>query len=409
MSLRKTQQEAPNTGPVLSEKYLYFDTAAAAPPVVDAVKEATDYLWQTAQSGPYLPRLRKHIYTRLEEIRNLVADFLGAHQNEVAFTRNGTESICLVARGLTWQKGDEIIIPDTEMLSNIAIWYMIAEETGAKVVTVRADRNGVISPETVRDSITDRTRLVTFASVSNVTGVIQPTREICEIARSHGVYSHVNAAQALGVIPVGFDTWPCDFISACTRKGLRGLEGSGILTVRERLLEDITPTLAGWWNASLDEGSGTVQFPRTARKLEAGSPNVPAILALGAAVKVANTCGLESISTWVQELTAYAGERLRSVPGADIYGPEDDTRRIGILPFNISGIDANDLARALEAQNIIIEAGHFMATPILAEYGIERMARISIHYFNTKEEIDRLIKAIINVIGENHAPCALNE
>lgn len=393
-------QEANRAGTELGGKYLYFDTAAAAPPVVPAVEAASDYLWKTTRTGPYLPSLRAEIYAQLDEIRGRVASFMGAAPEELAFTRNGTESISLVARGLSWEPGDEIIVPDTEMLSNIAIWRMVAQESGAKIVTVAGGPTGLLDPEAVRAAITERTRLVTFAALSNVTGAAQPVVELCEVAAAAGVLVHVNAAQALGMMPVGLDVWPCDFISACTRKGLRAIEGSGVLAVREQHLDALTPTLAGWWNAGLGDGDD-VTFMRAARKLEAGSPNVPAILALGAAVEVAEGLGIDAIHTRVRELTAYAATRLRDIPGTQIYGPELDADRLGILPFNIEGCDPAKLTLALERRGIIIEAGHFMATPILAAYGVERMARVSLHYFNTTDEIDQLVAAIDAERGSN--------
>lgn len=390
----QAHQDANRAGTALDGKYLYFDTAAAAPPVASAVEAATEYLWQTTRTGPYLPSLRAEIYRKLDEIRTQVAAFMGATPEELAFTRNGTESISLVARGISWNAGDEIIVPDTEMLSNIAIWRMVAEETGAKIVTVAGSTTGLLDAASVAAAITERTRLITFAALSNVTGAVQPVNEICEVAAAAGVLVHVNAAQAIGMMPVGLDVWKCDFISACTRKGLRAIEGSGVLAVREEHLATLTPALAGWWNAGLTDDGG-VSFPASARKLEAGSPNVPAILALGAAVATAEGLGIDAIHNRMRELTSYAAAQLREIPGTQIYGPESDADRLGILPFNIDGCDPTALTLALEQRGIIIEAGHFMATPILAAYGVEKMARASLHYFNTTEEIDRLIEAIV--------------
>jgi cysteine desulfurase/selenocysteine lyase len=374
--------------------YVYFDTAAAAPPVREAVDAAVEYLRKTGDVGPYLPRFRSEIYTRLEEIRSETATLFQATPEEIAFTRNGTEAICLVARGLRWNEGDEIIVPDTEMLSNVAIWRMLEQDVGVTVVTVEAGATGVLDPEAIAEAITDRTRLVTFASLSNVTGVVQPVRDICEVAASHGVLTHVDAAQSLGIVPLGFDDWHCDFISACTRKGLRGIEGSGVLAVRSALTDQLRPTLAGWWNTQIDPGTGDVTFPPTARRLEAGSPNVPAILALGGAVEAVRKTGIDHIHQTVRELTDYAADRLRALGEVDIYGPEDDSRRLGIIPFNLRGVDPDHLTTSLEDRGIIIESGHFMAGPILAEYGIEKMARISLNYFNTRQEIDRFIDAV---------------
>ena len=279
MKWQRVRDETPVT-----DHYAYFDTAAASPPVASAVQAMTDYLAKTVQSGPYLPSLRAEIYRKLEEIRAQVARFIGARPAEIAFTRNGTESISLVARGLHWSAGDEVILPDTEMLSNLAIWRHLESEIGIVVVTIKADEQGLIQPESVARAVTERTKLVSFVSLSNVTGAVQPVSGICDVARKAGVLTHVDAAQSLGMIPTDVNEIGCDFLSACTRKGLRSVEGSGILYAREALLPNLSPALVGWWNASIGEDGG-IEFPETARRFEAGSPNVPAILALEKAIE----------------------------------------------------------------------------------------------------------------------------
>lgn len=385
---------------VTTRRYVYFDSAAAAPPVPEAVDAAVSYLQRTAAEGPYVPSFRRDVYARIEEVRAAVGTFLQADPEEIAFTRNGTEAISLVARGIRWQPGDEVIVPDTEMLSNIAIWRMLEAEAGIRVIPFAANPGGMLDPQRLAAAITPRTRLITFVALSNVTGAVQPVAEICRLAADAGVLTHVNAAQAIGMLPLGFASWQADFISACTRKGLRGIEGSGVLAVRRKHVAAMTPALAGWWNAGL-EGSG-VTLPDTAKRFEAGSPNVPAILALGAAVEVAERIGIGSIHQQVRALTAAAVQGIRSIPGAEVYGPSDD-HRLGIIPFNVAGVDPRALTDHLESRGIIIEAGHFMATPILNAYGISAMARASVHYFNTLDEIDRLVTEIAAFAGKEES------
>jgi cysteine desulfurase/selenocysteine lyase len=378
----------------------YFDTAAAAPPVPEAVEAAVGYLRRTAVDGPYLPSLRREVYERIEQVRASVAHFLQAQPEEIAFTRNGTESISLVARGIRWQPGDEVIVPDTEMLSNVAIWRMLEAEVGIRVIPFAAGREGMLDPERLRAAITPRTRLITFVALSNVTGAAQPVAEICRIAAEAGVLTHVNAAQAIGMLPLGFSSWQADFISACSRKGLRGIEGSGILAVRHHLVPELVPALAGWWNTTQDGGS--ITLPDSAKRFEAGSPNVPAILALGAAIEVAERIGIDTIHERVADLTGAAARGIRGIPGAEVYGPSDENR-LSIIPFNVAGVDPRQLTDHLESRGIIIEAGHFMATPILTSYGISAMARASVHYFNTTDQIDRLVAEITAFAGKDAA------
>jgi cysteine desulfurase/selenocysteine lyase len=378
----------------VTRQYAYFDSGAASPPprpVIDTVKA---YLDATGEVGPYLPSLRKSIYERVEQIRAGTAQFLGASPAEIAFAKNGSEAISIVAQGISFQTGDEIIVPDTEMLSNLAPWLLLAERKGVVIVKARADTEGLLSVECVAPLISPRTKLLTFCSLSNATGALQPAQALCALARDYGVLSLVNASQSVGLIATDVRQLGCDFLSACGRKGLRAIEGSGILYVREELIAGMAPCLIGWWNAGLDPATQSLTLPPTARRFEAGCPNVPAILALGAALEYTNALEIEAVEKRVRHLTRHLVTRLNELPGINIYGPGDVAHRLGLVPFNIEGVDPQALVVMLEKGKVIIEAGHFMAHPIMRHYRIERMGRISLHYFNTETEIDRMVKLV---------------
>ncbi|CAI2137430.1 Cysteine desulfurase [Serratia quinivorans] len=391
MDIQQVRQDTPVT-----TKYAYFDTGAAAPPPLPVLNRVKDYLDATAYQGPYLPSLRKRIYAELEVIRQQTAAFLNADIGEIAFTRNGSEGISLVAQGIDWQEGDEVIVPNTEILSNISPWLRLQHRRGIKVVAAKANDQGVLEPEHIASLITDKTRLLTFCALSNATGAIQPVQALCALARQRGVLSLVNASQSLGVLATDVSALGCDFLVACGRKGLRAIEGSGVLYVHSGLVSQLEPCLMGWWNSSFDE-TGQLVLPETARRFEAGCPNVPAILSLGAAIEYAQSLGMAAIEQRVRALTRYAVSRLNTLPGIQIYGPQLPAGRIGLLPFNIAGRDPAQLVTMLEQQGVIIEAGHFMAHAIMQLYGIERMARLSLHYFNTEQEIDRAVELIRSV------------
>ncbi|WP_374635521.1 aminotransferase class V-fold PLP-dependent enzyme [Paracoccus sp. (in: a-proteobacteria)] len=391
MHMEKISRDSP-----VSARYAYFDTGAAAPPPRPVIERVKAYLDETAELGPYLPSLRKRVYEDLEHTRRKTADFIGATPGEIAFTKNGTEAICLVAQGIDWQDCDEIILPDTEMLSNLSVWFQLEKLRGVRLVRVRASLEGLLDPAAIAAAITPRTRLITFVALSNVTGAVQPVAEICALARRHGVLSHVDAAQAVGVLNVDIRIWGCDFLSACGRKGLRAIEGSGFLYVAQGRIAALNPCLIGWWNSSLD-ASGALTLPETAKRFEAGCPNVPAIYSLDAALDYANGIGQAAITARCRQITDYALRNLAQIPGFALYGPADSQHRMGMIPFNIKGMDPRLLVAELEARGIIIEAGHFMATSILAGYGIACMARASVHYFNTEAEIDRLVSNILEL------------
>lgn len=384
---------------LVAERYAYFDTGAAAPPPAPVVAAVKTYLDKTASLGTYLPSFRKEVYQNIELTRKKMAAFLHADAQEIAFTKNGTESICLVARGIDWQEGDEIILPDTEMLSNVSVWHLLAKEKNLTVVPLKANPEGIIEPESLRRLITPKTRLVSFVALSNVTGAVQPVAQLCHIARQAGVLSHVSASQALGMLAINVREWQCDFLSACGRKGLRAIEGSGVLYVRESLIATLSPALVGWWNSTLDPQSGQVLLPDTAKRFEAGCPNVPAVISLDCALDYANAIGITTIEARCRELTQYALMQLAGLSGFEAYGPANAGNRLGIIPFNIRGVCPDKLTAWLEQQHIIIESGHFMASAILRTYQIEKMARISLHYFNQTAEIDRLVSAIAEFTG----------
>jgi cysteine desulfurase/selenocysteine lyase len=385
MDIQQIRQDTP-----LCEKYAYFDTGAAAPPPLPVLNAVKYYLDLTAHQGPYLPSLRQRIYTQLEEIRQQAANFLNAQVNEIAFTRNGSEGISLIAQGIDWLVGDEIIVPDTEILSNISPWLRLQQRYGVKVVAAKANTEGVLEPEHITLLITPKTRLLTFCSLSNATGAIQPVQALCALARQHGVLSLVNASQSLGLLETDVKSLGCDFLAACGRKGLRAIEGTGLLYVREEHITQLEPCLVGWWNSGFD-AQGELTLPATAKRFEAGCPNVPGILGLGAAITYAQNLGMAAIERRVRVLTSYAVNRLGTLPGIQIYGPVSVTQRIGLVPFNLAECDPNELVTLLAEQDVIIEAGHFMADAIMKRYGIERMARVSLNYFNTEAEIDRAV------------------
>ncbi|MGU3779876.1 aminotransferase class V-fold PLP-dependent enzyme [Burkholderia metallica] len=378
----------------LTASTIYLDTAAASLPPEPVLATVNDYLRDTGHVGIYLPAFRKATYARVDAVRTQLAAFLGAQPDEVAFTKNATEAISLVARGLRWQPGDEVLVADTEMLSNLLPWKRLEATHGIVVRMIAANDEGLLAPDAFARAITPRTRLLTFSHVPNSSGALQDAAALCAVARANGVLSLVNASQSVGMVETDVRALGCDFLAGCGRKALRATEGSGFLYVQRNRIDMLEPALAGWWNGAYDRTTGTLSFVAGAKRFEAGCPIVPAILGLGAALDYAQRIGVAQIEARVRELTAYAVERFATLPGFELYGPRDAARRIGIVPFNLRGVDPATIVATLEAQHCIIEAGNFMADAILARYGVSTMARVSLHYFNTREEIDRVTELI---------------
>ena len=389
MNVQKIREDSP-----VCSKYVYFDTAAAAAPTRANIDTVTAYLSRSCEEGLYMPAFRRETYQRIEDIRAKTAKFINAKASEIAFVKNGSEAISIVAQGGGWKAGDEIIVSSFEILSNLVPWLRLQERAGIKVVTAMARDNGLLHPDDIAKLITDRTRLITFSQLSNVTGGLQPVQEICDLARKHKVRTLVCAAQSLGMVPIDVQLLGCDYLAACGRKSLRAIEGSGILFIREELIAETEPCLVGWWNSSYDSATKTVTLNPTAKRFEAGCPIVPAIVSMENAIEYASDIGVDAIFERVRKLTAYTVEKLKTLPGAELYGPEEISERLAIVTFNIKSVDASEMVLALEKHGIIIEAGHFMADAIMKRYNITKMARISLHYFNDESEIDRTVGLI---------------
>ncbi|WP_126428777.1 aminotransferase class V-fold PLP-dependent enzyme [Brevibacillus marinus] len=378
----------------LHEQYSYINTAAASAPPRQVVEAIADYLHKTASLGPYLPSFRRETYAKVDEIREKAGAFIGASAREIAFVKNGTEAINFIAGGLAWNEGDEVILADLEFHSNFVPWLKLQREGKIKLKVLKTDNSGVISVAELEKLITPRTRLITVSHLPNASGALQPVQEICALAKRHNVLTLVNASQTLGLVPIDVKELNCDFLAACGRKWLRGPEGSGILYIREELIDSIQPVLIGWGGTSWDFETNEYSFLPIAKRVEAGCPIVPSILGLGAAIDYAANIGIQAIFERVKELTRYAVERMQTIPGIAIYGPDRIENRLGIIPFNVDGLSPDRITQFLEENRIIIEAGTFMANTMLQQYGIAKMARLSPHYFNTTEEIDRTVELI---------------
>lgn len=378
----------------LHEKYAYLDTAAAAPMPIQVFDVMSEYLQKMTTQGPYLPSFRKQTYAEVDAVRVKAGEFIGATNREIAFTKNGTEAINFVANGIAWQPGDEVILADLEFHSNFTPWLKLHNEGKLTLKVLKTGKSGVIDVQELDKLITDKTRLIAVSHLPNASGALQPVEAICQLAKSRNVLSLVNASQTIGIVAIDVKQIGCDFLAACGRKGLRGPEGSGILYIREALIEAIQPVMIGWGGTTWDFETNEISYLPIAKRVEAGCPIIPSVLGLGAAIGYANAIGIAEIYDRVKELTRYAVEQMLTIPGISIYGPESLDDRLAIIPFNVEGIEPERITQFLEENGIIIESGTFMANTMLQQYGITKMARVSLHYFNTKEEINKTVQLI---------------
>ena len=347
---------------------IYFDNAATTQrprQVIKAMQEFNDscnanplrglYEWSVKATDAY------------EDARHDTAQFIGAERDcEIVFTRNTTESINLVAYsyGLTnIHEGDEIVVSIMEHHSDLLPWQMVARKTGAKLVYMNCTDDGIITEEEYKSKITDRTKLVAVAEVSNVLGITNPVRAIADYAHSKGAVILVDGAQSTPHMPVNVRELGADFFAFSGHK-LLGPMGIGGLYGRIDLLNAMPPFLTGGeMIESVDLYDAT--FAPVPEKFEAGTVNAMGAVGLDAAIKYIKNLGFDTICDREKKLTERLVAGMKSIPEVTVYGNPDPDRHCGIVTFNIEGVHPHDVASILDSEHICIRAGHHCAQPLM--------------------------------------------
>jgi len=374
---------------------VFLDSAASAqrPAAVIAAVDAYERLHH-ANVHRGVHQLSQEATAMFEQARERVRRFVNAASTrEVIFTRGTTESINLVAQSYArprLQPGDEILLTTLEHHANIVPWQLVAGQTGAKVRAVPMDRRGVVSLEDLAAHLTDRTRIVAVAHVSNALGTVLPVREITRLAHARGAVVLIDGAQAVPHQAVDLAQLDCDFYAFSAHK-MYGPTGIGVLVGRERLLEAMPP-----W-----QGGGdmilTVSFEKTTFnelpfKFEAGTPNISGAIGLGAAIDYIDSLGLDNIHTHEQRLLDVATEKLLRVPGLTIVGTAPD--KAAVISFTLDGIHPHDLGTILDSEGVAVRTGHHCAMPVMEFFGVPATARASFACYSRESDVDALVRAL---------------
>jgi len=376
----------------------YLDNAASAQKpraVIDAEREVYEQYYSNIHRGVHLLSMRST--DAYEEARGKVQRFLGARESrEIIFLRGTTEAVNLVAQ--TYGRGhvgagDEVLITGLEHHSNIVPWQMLCEEKGGVLKVAPIDDAGEVDLEAFERLLSPKTRIVSVAHVSNALGTINPVRRMAELSHARGAVIMIDGAQGAPHLPLDMVALGCDFYAFSGHK-LYGPSGVGVLYGRAALLEAMPP-----WQGGGDM-IASVTFEKTTynvlpHKFEAGTPNIAGVIGLGAAIDYVNGLGLASLAAHEDELLAYGTEALRSVPGLRLVGTARE--KTGVLSFVLEGIHPHDIGTVLDYQGIAVRTGHHCAQPVMDRYGLPATARASLACFNTKDELDRLVKGILKV------------
>lgn len=391
--------------PILKEKIngyplVYFDNAATSQTPQQVIDCISDYY------SRYNANIHRGVHTlsqtatdAYEQSRiKIQQHFNAAKSHEILFTAGTTHAINIVASGYSQflKKGDEVIVSALEHHSNIVPWQMMCEKTGAKLKVLPMYENGTLKLNDLDELLSEKTKMVFVNHVSNALGSINPIETIIEKAHEVGAQVLIDGAQAAPHIQADVQALDVDFYTVSAHK-MCGPTGVGILYGKEHLLEELPPYQGG------GEMISDVSFEKTTyaglpHKFEAGTPNIAGGIGFGAALDYLHKVGFENIQRYENELVAYATDQLKKFDNIIIYGP-DVSEKTAVISFNFEGLHSYDIGTLVDKMGIALRTGHHCAQPVMKFYKIPGTVRASFSFYNTKEEIDVMIKALERAVN----------
>lgn len=382
------------TQTVNNHPLVYLDSAATAQKpqmVIDAIE--TYYKYDNANVHRGVHTLGQRATDAYEGARETVQQFINApHSKEIIFTRGTTQAINIVARSYSEkfiQPGDEIVLTPMEHHSNLIPWQQVAKRTGALLKFIPLEKDGTLSETAVKQTITDKTKLVAITHVSNVLGTINPIKEITTYAHEMGAVVLVDGAQAVPHMKVDVQALDCDFYAFSGHK-MCGPTGIGVLYGKKQWLNQMDPVEYGGEMIDFVELTDAT-WKELPWKFEGGTPIIAGAVGLQAAIKYLENIGLDKITAHEKMLTDYAMEQLKQLDGVDIYGP---TERCGLITFNLKDVHPHDTATVLDSYGVAVRAGHHCCQPLMKWLNVTATARASFYLYNTIEDVDRFIDGL---------------
>ena len=386
--------------PILHEQahghpLIYFDNAATTQKPIQVLNRVREYYeHQNANVHRGLHALSSRATEAYEKSRQRVADYIGAASaNQIVFTRGTTESINLVAQ--TWgrqflRRNDVVLLTEMEHHSNLVPWQLLTEQIGARLRFVPVRDDGTLDLSKLPELLTSEVKLFAFTHVSNSLGTINPVAELCDKARAVGAVTVVDGAQSAGHLPVNVQELGCDFFAFSGHK-MCAPTGSGALYGRAELLDAMPPYHGGGEmivSVTLEKSS----FKRPPHRFEAGTPNIAGAIGLAAAIDYIEQIGRAAIFEHDLKLTNYALERFSEVPGLRILGPSGE--RGAIIGFVMENAHPHDLTTFADQYGLAMRGGHHCNQPLMRRFGVTGTTRASFYFYNTIEEIDRMIEIL---------------
>ena len=379
-------------------KLVYFDNGATSlkPDCVrDMVVDYYNKYTANIHRGDYKNSLAvSNIY---DNTRELVREFINAsHASEIIFTNGTTASLNDIVFGYfkyKLNKGDEVLITEVEHASNVLPWFRLQKDLGIVIKYIPLNENHEITLDNLEKVITDKTKVVSIAHITNVIGDIRPIKEITKLCHKHNILVVVDAAQSAAHEKIDVRDMDIDFLAFSGHK-MYGPTGVGVMYGKFDLLKEIVPLEYGGGMNAIFNKDGYMELKDLPERLEAGTPNIEGVLGLGRAIKYINEIGLDKIKTYEHDLRRYLVDKLSSLDYIDIYNKNNDST---IVAFNVKDIFSQDVAIYLDKYNICVRAGNHCAKMTKEVFDVVNTVRVSLSFYNTKEEVDLLINVLKNI------------
>ena len=382
---------------LLNEDIVYFDNGATTLKPNSVIEKMNEYYYSypsNAHRGDYSLSIKAS--NAYEEVREKVRKFINAEKtSEIVFTSGSTEGLNEIIKGYfnnNLNENDEVLITKSEHASVILPWFDLENKKGIKVKYIKLNDDYTVTLENVKNSITDKTKVITLSHITNVIGDERPIKEIVRLAHENNILVVLDAAQSIGHINVDVKDLDVDFMTFSAHKML-GPTGVGVLYGKYDLLKNVEPLkLGGGMNISFDSKDEII-YKELPYKLEAGTQNIAGVIGFGAAIDYINNIGINNIEKYIKELRKYLLQKMEKLDNITIYNKNVEGSTI---IFNVNGVFAQDSAIYLDKNNICVRSGDHCDKKLKDELKIKNTLRISLYFYNTKEDCDKLIKALDN-------------
>ena len=372
------------------ENQAHFNNAGAALPPRQILDTVIKHLKREAEIGGY--EAAAEAANRVEHFYNTAARLVGGMPQEIAYIENATRAWDMAFYSIDWQSGDQILTAQAEYAANYIAYLHMAKRRGVEIIAVPNDEHGQISVSALEESVTDRTKLITITHIPTNGGLVNPATEVGKVAKAHGILYLLDACQSIGHIPMDVKAIGCDMLSATGRKYLRGPRGTGFLWVREPLIETLDPPFLDLHAATLT-GPCSYEVRTDARRFENWESFVAGRLGLASAIDYALDLGLDTIRDRIYDLASLLREGLDGLPTVTVC--DLGAEKCGIVSFTVDDYTPAHVKETMAAQQITVHTSRRTSTLLdMTERGIDALIRASVHYYNTEEEVDRLIGAI---------------